>query len=50
MSKGQPQGQVIEKLIFTKLRTCLIPHFHGILTGRSFCGIMFVIQGDLRDQ
>ena len=33
-----------------KLRTCVIPHFHGILTGRSFCGIIFVIQGDLRDQ
>ena len=27
-----------------------LPHFHGILTGRSFYGIMFVIQGDLRDQ
>ena len=34
MSKGQPQGQV----------------FHGILYGRSFYGIMFVIEGDLRDQ
>ena len=33
-----------------KLRTCVIPHFHVILTGRSFYGIMFVIQGDLRVQ
>ena len=41
MSKGQPQGQVIEKFIFTKmLRTCVISHFHGILTGRSFYGIL----------
>ena len=52
MSKDQPQSQVIEKLIFyqIKLRTCVIPHFHGILTGRSFYGTMFVIQGDLRNQ
>ena len=28
----------------------MIPPFHGILDGRSFYGIMFVIQGDLRDQ
>ena len=31
-------------------RTCVIPHFHVILTGRSFYGIMFVNQCDLRDQ
>ena len=30
-----------------KLRNCVIPHFHGILTGKSFYGIIFVIQGDL---
>ena len=28
----------------------MIPHFRGILTGRSFYGIMFVIQDDFRDQ
>ena len=54
MSKGQPHGQVIEvmEVYFhqIKLRTCVIPHFHGILTDRSFDGIMFVIQGELRDQ
>ena len=33
-----------------KQRTCVIPHFHVTLTGRSFYGIMFVIQCDLRDQ
>ena len=33
-----------------KQRTCVLPHFHVILTGRSFYGIMFVIQCDLRDQ
>ena len=35
MSKGQPRGQVVEKLIFTKLRTCVIPHFLMVLTGTS---------------
>ena len=33
-----------------KLRTCVIPHFHVILTGKSFYGIMSVIQGDLQGQ
>ena len=33
-----------------KLRTCVIPHFHGLLTGRSFYGIMVVIEGDFLDQ
>ena len=33
-----------------KQRTCVIPHFHMISTGRSFYGIMFVIQCDLRDR
>ena len=55
--EGQTQGQVIEKYIFQfcdfhqiKLRTCVIPHFHGFSTGRSFYVIVFVIQGDVRDQ
>ena len=52
MSKGQPQGQVIEKFIFTKLskeHDCVILHFYVILTGRSFYVIMFVIQCYFRD-
>ena len=32
------------------LKNCVIPHFHGILTGKSFYCIMFVIQGDLYGQ
>ena len=33
MSKGQPQGHVIEVYFYQiKLRTCVISHFHGILT------------------
>ena len=49
MSKGQLQGQVIKKKFYQiKLRTCVIPHFHVILTGKAFYGIMFVIQGDLQ--
>ena len=51
MSKGQIQGQVSENLILQiKIRTCVIPHFHVILTGKSFHGIMFVIEGDLQGQ
>ena len=48
MLKGQLQGQVIKKYDFyqIKLRACVIPHFHVILTVKSFYGIMFVIQGD----
>ena len=38
------------EIVLIELRTCVIPHCHGILTGRSYCGIMSVIQGDLRDQ
>ena len=30
-----------------KLRNCVITHFYGIVTGKSFYGNMFVIQGDL---
>ena len=33
MSKGQPQGQVIEKFYQFKQRTCVISYFHVILTG-----------------
>ena len=49
MSKGQSKGQIIKKYDFyqIKLRNCVIRHFHGIVTGKSFYGIMFVIQGDL---
>ena len=32
------------------LRTCVIPHLHVILTGKSFYVIMFVIQGDFQGQ
>ena len=46
MSKGQSKGQINKNMIL-KLRNCVIPHFHWILTGKSFYGIMFVIQGDL---
>ena len=46
MSKGQSKGQINKNMIL-KLRNCVIPHFHWILTGESFYGIMFVIQGDL---
>ena len=28
----------------------MIPHFHGILTGKFIYGIMFVIQGNLQGQ
>ena len=31
-----------------KLRKCVLAHFHVILTGKSFHGIMCVIQGDLQ--
>ena len=52
MAKCQFQGQEIEiKICFLKkLGSCVIPHFHGILHGKSIYGIMFVIQGDLQDQ
>ena len=33
-----------------KLGTCVLPHFHGILTGNSIFFIVFVIQGDLQGQ
>ena len=33
-----------------KAKSLIIPHFHVILTGKSFYGIMFVIQGDLQGQ
>ena len=33
-----------------QLRNCVIPHLHGILTGKTFYDIMFVIQGDLYGQ
>ena len=32
------------------LRACVIPHLYGLFTGKSFYGIMFVIQGNLNDQ
>ena len=28
----------------------MIPHFHGILTGKFIYGFMFVIQGNLQGQ
>ena len=31
-------------------RTCVMPHFHVILTARSFYGSVFVIQCDHRNQ
>ena len=44
MSKGQSKGQIYEKKnMILKLGNCVIPHFHWILTGKSFYGIMFVI-------
>ena len=46
MSKGLSKGQINKNMIL-KLRNCVIPHFHWILTGNSFYGFMFVIQGDL---
>ena len=46
MLRGQLQGQVIQ----IKLRACVIPHSHVILSGKSFYGVMFVIQGDLQGQ
>ena len=30
------------------LRTCVMPHFHGILTCKSFYGIISVIQRELQ--
>ena len=53
MSKGQLQGHVIENLLVTKynyLRTCVITHFHVILTCKTFHGLIFVIQVDLQGQ
>ena len=48
MSKGQSQGQISKNIFYQiKLRNCVIPHFHGIVTGESFYGIMYVIQGDV---
>ena len=45
MIQGNLQCQKVN-LNQIKLRTCVTPHFHGIWTGRSFYGIIFVIQGD----
>ena len=47
---GNIQGAKILKYLKIKLRTCVIPHFHGILTCKSFYGIMSVIQSDLQGQ
>ena len=51
---GEIQGQCLnnQKMIFyqIKLRTFVIPPFHGISTCKSFYGIMSVFQGDLRGQ
>ena len=33
-----------------KLGTCVIPHFPGILPGKSIDGIICVMQGDLQGQ
>ena len=30
------------------LGTCVIPHFQGILTEKSICGIILVIEGHLQ--
>ena len=43
MSNSQAQGQVIKNIFFTK-GVIGPPHFHGISTGKSFYGIMFVIK------
>ena len=50
MLRGQLQGKGKYDFYQIKLRACVIPHFHVILTGKSFYGrpIMFVIQGDLQ--
>ena len=48
------QGQCYynQNMIFyqIKINTCVIPHFHGILSCKSFSGIMSVIQGDFQGQ
>ena len=48
MFRGQLQGQGKYDFYQIKLRACVIPHFHVILTGKAFYDIMFVIQGDLQ--
>ena len=30
------------------LKTCVIPDFHGILTGKSIYSIIFVIEGQIQ--
>ena len=49
-SKSQFQGQITKKyhLQQIKLRTCVIPLFHFILSEKSIYGIILLIQGHLQ--
>ena len=48
--QGQFQGKKKYHFLQIKLRTCVIPPFHGILTEKSNYSIISMIQGHLQSQ
>ena len=58
MIQGLPQGQRSNRRLRERkhdfyqimLGTCVILHFHRILTGKSICGIILEIEGHLQGQ